>query len=830
MEFIQLQPRECSICYENTTTILCPLCHEYMCKDCILEYNKVNLTEACKCPSCKSKFNKLISYMIFGGESKTFIDSQISKYRNIVMINSTCLEFYKAFTEISKTQLDKLMEIPNFQLLLSYYIEILRGEKQITTLDALKQFTHTLYTDITEYTSNRKNMKKWREIMSNANSISPNKIGKTWHRVDSHIMKGVDCYFILREPGVFVMNISEDKKQKIVEKVECLCPPRRQYIDDRFAKKVDVPFDNKKYGCCHCNTFYIDDDDMNSENSKFNIADLLRSDDFKSFEYESESQYSENDRYHGGFIVKRWIETWEYSVDEKHEHDMLIECFENKDYYRFHLYLASRIPQLYRSKSKAKKIFMMNTMETFKRFLNILLIGQTPEQKDLCNIIKNNIRKLITTNNFERRIVDGLLHKMFINSGDINDVEEMHNFIRHHIYGDMNVEDIKKLDNLLLTSTVGEFVGDTYINVFQDKNNVTYEDIFGKLGKKYIIGQHVDSMSFMRCHACDGYVVVENEVKKCLKCKAEYCNVCHEIKKEGHVCDEDTIKSLQTIEEDCHKCPCCGVMIYRTYGCNHMFCTNCHNGFDWESGEKLNVEDQTNPLYFEWIEGQRTKDVVDDLGNVNDQHTEYKVNPYRWCKEQFAINMNTYKNKLIEKQDEIAKNLVNFMEKNDIALRMMHDVNRYKCLMGFTKHCYDAFENKIKVLFESVNVENIESVKKEIAEISMNHFNCYQQQCEMFNTMFIIGISGEECIEISLQEYRNDYKKLYDMIRKAIEKIGNNENDDEENRKDDVEMEVRKDVNYHKIKNFEERFNKCYDVMISTMPDIMSFDDVIKKL
>lgn len=823
MEFIQLQPRECTICYEDTITISCPLCHECMCKDCILEYNKVNLTEACKCPSCKSKFNKLISYMIFGGESKTFIESQINKYRNIVMINSTCLEFYKAFTEISKTQLDRLMEIPNFQLLLSYYIDILREEKQISLLSTLREYTRVLYNDISYYISTASNCKKWRTIMNSANNISPNKLGKTWHRIDSHMMKGVDCYFILRKPGVFVMNISEEKKQKIVEKVECLCPPRKQYIDDRFSKKVDVPFDNKKYGCCHCNTFYIDDDDMNSENSKFNIVDLLQSDDFKSFEYESDASYSENDRYHGGFIVKRWIENWEYSIDEKHEHDMLTECFDNKDYYRFHLYIVSRISKLFRCKSKAKKVLMMEYMESFKRFLTILLIGQTPEQKELCDVIKNNIRKLITTNNFDEKIVDGLLRKLFVNSGCVDDVEEMYKFIRHHIYGDMNEENIKKLDDLLLSSTVQEFSEGMYINVFQDKNNITYEDIFGKLGKKYIIGQRVDNMSFMRCYVCDGYVFVEGETKKCLKCKAEYCNVCHEIKTEGHKCNEDTIKSLQMIEEDCHKCPCCGVMIYRTYGCNHMFCTNCHNGFDWLSGEKLDDEEQTNPLYFEWLEGQSTKDIVDDLGNVIDQHTEYKVNPYRWCKEQFAINMNAYKNKLTEKQDEVAKNLVNFMEKNDIALKMMHDVNRYKCLMGFTKHCYDTFENKIKVLFKSVNVENIESVKKEIADISMKHFNGYQQQCEMFNTLFILGINGEETIEISLEVYRNDYKKLYDMIRKAIEKVGTED-------KEDVEDEVRSDVECHKIKNFDERFTKCYDIMTSMLPDIMSFDEVMKKL
>ena len=53
--------------------------------------------------------------MIFGDESDFFLQTQLQKYRDIITINSTCNEFYKAMTEVDKLQLDELMSIPNFQ-------------------------------------------------------------------------------------------------------------------------------------------------------------------------------------------------------------------------------------------------------------------------------------------------------------------------------------------------------------------------------------------------------------------------------------------------------------------------------------------------------------------------------------------------------------------------------------------------------------------------------------------------------------------------------------------------------------------------------------------
>ena len=257
MEFIQFDKSECPVCLEDDITIICPFCHEKACKKCIMDYNIVNDTKKCVCPSCKTKFNKLVSYMIFGGESKFFLQSQMKKYRDIVMINSSCVEFYKAFSEINKLQMEKLMDIPNYQLLLSYYISVLKGKKNVTTKSMIKTYFDKIFNneniEMMKNTPTKK--QKYLKIIETANNVILKKYApKKWVCVSERDAYGPECYYIKRKPKIFEKVISETEKQQIIEDIEPLCPPRKRYLNDRFHLKKNVEFDNAHYVCCHCET------------------------------------------------------------------------------------------------------------------------------------------------------------------------------------------------------------------------------------------------------------------------------------------------------------------------------------------------------------------------------------------------------------------------------------------------------------------------------------------------------------------------------------------------------------------------------------------------
>lgn len=94
---------------------------------------------------------------------------------------------------------------------------------------------------------------------------------------------------------------------------------------------------------------------------------------------------------------------------------------------------------------------------------------------------------------------------------------------------------------------------------------------------------------------------------KCIICLQKTCSICLSIhdRRIGEIyndngCKNEDIETLKLIKSDSKKCPKCGIAIYKTEGCNQMWCTNCHTGFSWKTGKiETNIH---NPHYFEWLE------------------------------------------------------------------------------------------------------------------------------------------------------------------------------------------------------------------------------------
>ena len=74
----------------------------------------------------------------------------------------------------------------------------------------------------------------------------------------------------------------------------------------------------------------------------------------------------------------------------------------------------------------------------------------------------------------------------------------------------------------------------------------------------------------------------------CGVCKADVCIRCREAKGStsgaSHECTAEALASIALINAQCRPCPQCGVSIYRTDGCDHMFCVACHTHWNWISG------------------------------------------------------------------------------------------------------------------------------------------------------------------------------------------------------------------------------------------------------
>jgi len=82
---------------------------------------------------------------------------------------------------------------------------------------------------------------------------------------------------------------------------------------------------------------------------------------------------------------------------------------------------------------------------------------------------------------------------------------------------------------------------------------------------------------------CRGFV----SAGVCGTCKIDVCILCRKKKESNHICNTDDVQSIAMIQHETKQCPRCTTYIFRTMGCNHMYCTNCQTHFDWVSGEIL---------------------------------------------------------------------------------------------------------------------------------------------------------------------------------------------------------------------------------------------------
>lgn len=101
---------------------------------------------------------------------------------------------------------------------------------------------------------------------------------------------------------------------------------------------------------------------------------------------------------------------------------------------------------------------------------------------------------------------------------------------------------------------------------------------------------------------CNGMLSEENIKNNnylCTICDSINCKECEVIiTNNKHKCDKNVLKNLKTLKEETKACPTCLSRIYKSEGCNQMYCTKCFTTFDWNTGE-IDTGKIHNPHYLD---------------------------------------------------------------------------------------------------------------------------------------------------------------------------------------------------------------------------------------
>jgi hypothetical protein len=100
---------------------------------------------------------------------------------------------------------------------------------------------------------------------------------------------------------------------------------------------------------------------------------------------------------------------------------------------------------------------------------------------------------------------------------------------------------------------------------------------------------------------------------KCGLCDHTFCSKCHAENSEGHECKKDDLDTVALIHQNTRPCPGCHQGIFKTEGCDQMWCVSCHTTFSWSTGRVVTGVIH-NPHYYEF----RRRAGTEPLRNLGD--------------------------------------------------------------------------------------------------------------------------------------------------------------------------------------------------------------------
>lgn len=181
-------------------------------------------------------------------------------------------------------------------------------------------------------------------------------------------------------------------------------------------------------------------------------------------------------------------------------------------------------------------------------------------------------------------------------------------------------EFMKSITEAIVNANKAQTELENELNDLENKNEKYWKRII-ELNKIYRYGGTQKVSSVMNCLKtnCKGFLD-DNYV--CGLCHMKVCKDCHEelvVNDENndeaeHVCKPENVESVKTIENETRQCPTCRSRVYKSEGCDQMFCVQCHTAFNWITGmvERGRIH---NPHYFEWLRSKKQQ-MPREVGDV----------------------------------------------------------------------------------------------------------------------------------------------------------------------------------------------------------------------
>jgi hypothetical protein len=244
----------------------------------------------------------------------------------------------------------------------------------------------------------------------------------------------------------------------------------------------------------------------------------------------------------------------------------------------------------------------------------------------------------------------------------------------------------------------------------------------------------------MYCGMCDSHVCKDCHVKK---------NDAH-AQAQAHTCNPDDVATVEELSRTTKPCPNCHARIFKTDGCDQMFCVQCHTPFSWRTG-KIENGVIHNPHYFDALRA----------GNI--QHHRHQplqggCGPMRDARTIRALLRSYYANQGVPEQEasDMTKEIFHFYQ------QMVH--HREHTLPLFAR-VDDREEERVKFMIGQLDEKKFKQRLYVYRKTSLRKVEEQQIMDTYVNT-------GEELFrtvnEYTLSDFISQFRMLKQITRSAI--------------------------------------------------------------
>ena len=688
----------CASCFEECDCLYCPKCEkqkELYCKKCITDFNKAHRTIGL-CPTCKTPYGKQNCYYIYGSDITPVLNAQLNKYRERIQSSPEyeICRLHEHIQRISKEPYSKRPMLLQLYLNRLYKNEYPKEDKLMTwcngphecpiITDMFNQLSYDLDSFIETH-----------EMKPLTDSIF--RINDDFKHAKLTLDDSVICDEN-NEDFIFCRKIDPTKPRERTL--------QRYIFDDKYVsiELVEEPIQLNDFDRGLLKAAIITGRPISDSHRHYEVLS-----DARNFRSKYDLQIRRDLRTFGRKIIDNWT-----FIHENDEYVPFTVRYSERRIIK--LPVIAKFDESLKTRNFEDEILYVDAIS--KAIITHLREAMSDQTKMFDNMYYRLMYSAVRVNKYTTRmrydktrdksikITDMLIEMLKEEAFDITqfmvqldmyylnahpnrwnfDLRRLAEEIERQLFGHLDITDIPtKIKPLLVLAERTPMDVDSS-PMFVQIDTTPNIDLFNALSKQKI--RH--KISTVKC-VCGGSVIAKdttgsNTIYECTCCHKEYNSLPEQ------EIDPETLKLL---EKDSKKCPHCSTYIQKTEGCNHMFCTNCHRGFNWDDLSELNDAENTNPLYREYRHGNGSnlRTLLDDYEFSSDR----RRHPIEWFGHVLYMAMKEEEDHLDMLKEQLFSTIHDFMTDDLNALKYINKLNICKMTIAFIQRTFD---NMIEKAFE----------------------------------------------------------------------------------------------------------------------------------